>query len=135
MSTNTLNPVKQTTKKTIILVVEDEPSLLKVLSKRIGELDCELITADNGEEAFAAFNKHQPDIVITDVIMPKLNGFDLLQKLRAKYNDKFKAIVLTNLDNTSDIEMARSLGVNEFLLKSDISLRKLQQKIQVLLAS
>ena len=135
MSTNTVNSDKKTAKKTIVLVVEDEPSLLKVLSKKISELDCDLITAENGEEAIAAYNKHLPDIIITDVIMPKVNGFDMLQKLRAKYNDKFKVIVLTNLDNSSDIEMARSLGVNEFLLKSDISLRKLQQKIQALLTS
>lgn len=115
------------------MVVEDEPSLLSVLEKKLGQLDCQLITAQDGVEASSLFERHQPDILVTDVIMPKINGFDLIQKLRAKYGTKFKVIVLTNLDNPSDQEMAKSLEVDALLLKSNTSLRSVEQKVAELL--
>lgn len=116
-----------------VLIVEDEPALLNVLIKKIGQLDCNLITAHDGAEALEKFEEHKPSILVTDVIMPKLNGFDLIQKLRSKYKDSFKVIVLTNLDNPSDAEMARSLDVSDLLLKSNISLRSVEQKVQALI--
>jgi two-component system sensor histidine kinase ChiS len=131
MSTETTN--EDPAAKPIILLVEDEGSLLAVLKKKLGQLDCQPITAKDGAEALSLFEKHKPSVLVTDVIMPKLNGFDLIQKLRAKYKDSFKVIVLTNLDNPSDAEMAKSLNVNELLLKSNISLRSVEQKVQALL--
>lgn len=130
-----IEPTTQNTSitKKVVLLVEDEPALINVLVKKIGQLDCELITARDGAEALEMFDKHKPDILVTDVIMPKLNGFDLIQKLRAKYKDTFKVVVLTNLNNPSDAEMAKSLDVNDLLLKSNISLRSIEQKIQALI--
>ncbi len=124
---------KSVNTKKIVMVVEDEPSLLSVLEKKLGQLDCQLITAQDGVEASSLFERHQPDILVTDVIMPKINGFDLIQKLRAKYGTKFKVIVLTNLDNPSDQEMAKSLEVDALLLKSNTSLRSVEQKVAELL--
>ena len=130
-------PTKSTntnfTAKPIVLLVEDERSLLAVLKKKLSQLDCQLITAKDGAEALSLFEEHKPSVLVTDVIMPKLNGFDLIQKLRAKYKDSFKVIVLTNLNNPSDTEMAKSLNVNDLLLKSNISLRSVEQKVQALL--
>lgn len=126
--------ISQTTTKAVVLLAEDEPALLSVLTKKLGQLDCELITAKDGDEALHLFEKHKPTVLVTDVIMPKLNGFDLIQKLRAKYKDGFKVIVLTNLNNPSDAEMAKSLDVSELLLKSNISLRSVEQKVQALIS-
>jgi CheY-like chemotaxis protein len=119
--------------KPVVLLAEDEPSLLSILSKKISQLDCKLVTAEDGEDAFQKFEKHKPEVLVTDIIMPKMNGFDLVQKLRTKYQSSFKVIVLTNLNNPTDDEMAKSLNVDAFLLKSDISLRSIVQKVQELL--
>lgn len=127
------NSTSSTSNIPTVLIVEDEPALLNVLIKKIEQLDCKLITAHDGAEALEKFEEHKPNILVTDVIMPKLNGFDLIQKLRSKYKDSFKVIVLTNLDNPSDAEMARSLDVSDLLLKSNISLRSVEQKVQALI--
>ena len=119
--------------KTIVLLAEDEPALLSLLTKKLDHLECQLVTAKDGQEALELFEQYRPTVLVTDVIMPKLNGFDLIQKLRAKYKDSFEVVVLTNLNNPSDAEMAKSLDVHDLLLKSNISLRSVEQKVQALL--
>ena len=117
-----------------VLVVEDEPALRDLLTKRLKQLECHFVTANDGAEGLQKFEKHRPEIVVTDIVMPKLNGFDMLQKLRTKYKDSFKVIVLTNINSPQDNEMAGSLNVTDYLLKADISLRSIQQKVEALLA-
>lgn len=112
-----------------VLIVEDEPPLLSLLVKTMKKIGLNVVQCEDGYQALKKFADAKPDLILVDIIMPRLNGFDLIQELRAKYGQDFKIIVITNLENAQDKEMAHSLNIKEYILKSDISLRSLQQKV------
>ena len=116
-----------------VLIVEDEPSLLSTLTKKISELGVTVHQATDGKEGLSLFKKHRPDLVLADIIMPNMNGFDLIQKLRTEFGNSFKVMFITNLSDTQDKEMGESLDIDDYILKSDISLRAIQNKVSQVL--
>lgn len=88
--------------------------------------------APNGEEGLKAVEKNPPDLILLDVLMPKMNGWEVLKKL--KENPKTKdipIITLTSLgDRPDDIKKFKDLGVKEYLIKSDVELKKLVEMIR-----
>ena len=119
-----------------ILVVEDESFLSKVLSERLedegfGQVD----VAGNGEEALQKVQDHNPDIILLDMILPKMNGFEVLEHLKkdTKYK-KIPVMVLSNLGQDQDVEQAKALGAVDYLVKSNFSLQKVVQKITDILS-
>ena len=73
-----------------ILVVDDEASIRRILETRLKMVGYEVITAADGEEALEMYSKHNPDLIILDVMMPKINGFKICRLL--KYDSKYKNI-------------------------------------------
>lgn len=121
-------------KKSIILV-EDESFLSKVLAERLedegfGHID----VAGNGEEALTKIKQHRPDIVLLDMILPKMNGFEVLEIMQADAKLKtIPVLVLSNLGQDQDIEQAKSLGAVDYIVKSNFSLQKVVEKIMTIL--
>lgn len=113
-----------------ILIVEDQALVREGLIKLINlNSDHEVIgEAANGEEALDLLAKHSPDLIITDIQMPVMNGIDLIQKLRSKANHT-PVLVLTTFDDTQLLIGAIKAGCNGFLLK-DVSLERLNQAIK-----
>lgn len=121
--------------KQSIIVVEDESFLSKVLAERLedegfGHID----VAGNGEEALAMIKNHNPNIVLLDMILPKMNGFEVLEILQADPKlKKIPVLVLSNLGQDQDIEQAKKLGARDYIVKSNFSLQKVVEKIMSIL--
>jgi DNA-binding response OmpR family regulator len=112
-----------------ILVVEDENALQKLLVDTITRAGYKSTLAKNGHEALQMFEKEKPDLVLLDILLPEMNGFDVLETIRVKYNSKVPVIIISNLGEKEDVDMGKNLGVVDYILKSDISLKNLMIKI------
>ncbi|HKX72410.1 MAG TPA: response regulator [Candidatus Saccharimonadales bacterium] len=114
-----------------ILVVEDELALSQVLSDRFTEEGFDVQTAADGEEGLQKATTWQPDLVLLDIVMPKMDGMTMLHKLRADPVGKtMPVILLTNLSDTEDVYDAMANGVYDFLVKSHWDLEDLIHEVQ-----
>lgn len=101
-----------------ILVVDDEPVNLTVLSNHLSANDYRVIRANNGEEAIALFEKEKPDIVLLDIMMPRMSGFEVCRKLREKASlSRLPIIMLTAKDQAQDLAEGFSAGANDYISK------------------
>ena len=108
------------TQKTILLV-EDDDNLANVYETRLQAEGFKTVRVSNGEEALQAVLQTNPDLVLLDVMMPKVSGFDVLDILRSTPETAdVKVIMLTALSQESDKERANALGVNDYLVKSQV---------------
>jgi DNA-binding response OmpR family regulator len=103
-------------KSITILLAEDEKELSTLMKDAIGEYFKEFIVVDNGEKALLAYKKYKPHIVISDILMPKLNGLELLKKLREE-NEKLPIILLSAYSDTSKLLQAIDNGVSKYFIK------------------
>ena len=114
-----------------ILLVEDDDSLANVYTQRLEAEGFEVRRVPNGEEALAAALNYKPDLVVLDVMMPKVSGFDVLDILRnTPETANLKVIMLTALSQESDVERAKQLGVDEYLVKSQVVIADVVDKIR-----
>lgn len=120
-------------KKKRVLICEDEPDLLSMLSSILAEAGFEIAVAHDGQEAIDHIKTFDPDLMLLDLLMPIINGFEVL-KYRNSFPSyrKIPVIVLSNMDQTEDIEKAKKLGVADYLLKTDIHLDQLVDRINSL---
>ena len=118
-----------------ILLAEDDRILRKAGEVSLKKKGYEVISAVDGEDALAKARDHQPDLVLLDVMMPKLNGFDVLQALKGETGLRdIPVIMLTNLEQPSDIKRARDAGAHSYLVKSNMNLDDLAARIKDALA-
>jgi len=124
-------PEEKETQKNKILLVEDDNSLATVYVDRLEAEGFEVKRVENGEDALAAAESFQPDLVLLDVMMPEINGFDVLDILRnTPKTANLKVIMLTALSQESDKERAMSLGVDDYLVKSQIVIADVIDRIR-----
>lgn len=101
-----------------ILVVDDNPANVDILQARLGALGYEIVTATDGEEALTAVRQYLPDLILLDVMMPKLDGIEVCRRLRADPSLPFIPIVLvTARSDSKDIVAALEAGGDEYLTK------------------
>ncbi|MBL8750575.1 MAG: response regulator [Planctomycetes bacterium] len=101
-----------------ILVVDDEPFICRSLTFVLRKDNYKVLEARNGEEALAAIREHKPDLVFLDVMMPKLNGFQVTEHVRADPElAGVKIILLTAKGQESDREVGRVAGANDYMTK------------------
>jgi DNA-binding response OmpR family regulator len=106
-----------------ILLVEDDFALRDIYSARLAAEGYTVVTASDGEEALAVAVREKPDLVVLDVMMPKISGFDVLDILRQTPDTKnTKVIMMTALSQEADRQRGESLGVNKYLVKSQVTL-------------
>ena len=99
-----------------ILIADDEPNIvisLEYLMQREGH---QVLVARDGEEALAMIREHAPDLVLLDAMMPKKNGFEVLQAVRAESTD-IKVIMLTAKGRDTDIAKGQALGADAYVVK------------------
>lgn len=118
-----------------VIVVEDESFLSKILSERLEDEGFKRVdVAGNGEEALQKIKANPPSIVLLDMILPKMNGFDVLKKLKSDDKlSKIPVLVLSNLGQDQDIAQAKELGASDYIVKSNFSMQKVVNKIYELL--
>lgn len=113
-----------------ILIVEDEPMLLKAYQVRLGNEGFSISTATNGKEALEILSTLQPDLIITDIVMPVMNGIQFLQELQKRgIPVKIPVLVLSNLDQSENEKIVLGLGAREYLVKSEITIHDISNKV------
>ncbi len=121
----------QNSKKINLLIVEDDISLMKALAgKFIGE-GFDVLEAKNGQEGLDMAMKERPDLILLDIVMPKMDGITMLKALRNDGEAKdTPVIILSNLtDAAKTVELVES-GVADYLVKSDWSLEDIVKKVK-----
>lgn len=106
-----------------IMLVEDDNNLREIYEARLLAEGYEIVSAKDGEEALALAVKERPDLIISDVMMPKISGFDMLDILRSTAETKdTKVIMMTALSQAEDKSRADKLGADRYLVKSQVTL-------------
>ena len=106
-----------------IMLVEDDNNLREIYGARLLAEGYEIVSAKDGEEALAMAVKEKPDLIISDIMMPKISGFDMLDILRSTAETKHtKVIMMTALSQIEDKERADRLGADRYLVKSQVTL-------------
>ncbi len=117
-----------------ILLVEDDDALANVYMTRLQAEGFDVRRVINGEDALASALSYTPDLVLLDVMMPKVSGFDVLDILRNTPETRnLKIVMLTALSQESDRARAESLGVDDYLIKSQVVIADVVDRIKKLL--
>ena len=114
-----------------ILLVEDDDALASVYQTRLQAEGFDIRRVANGEEALATAIEYKPNLILLDVMMPKVSGFDVLDILRnTPETTNVKIIMLTALSQDSDKERAESMGVDDYLVKSQVVIADVVDRIK-----
>ncbi|MBR3233437.1 response regulator [Candidatus Saccharibacteria bacterium] len=108
---------------TKIMLVEDDKSLREIYSIRLVAEGYEVVSAGDGEEALAMAVQQRPDLILSDVMMPKISGFDMLDILRSTPETKdIKVIMMTALSSEDQRQRGENLGADKYLVKSQVGI-------------
>ncbi len=102
-----------------ILLVEDDPFLVEVYSTKFKEEDFEVRVARDGEECFKKIKEKRPDLILLDIVLPSLNGWEILRKLKNEnIIDDLNIVILSNLGQKEEVEKGIDLGAARYLIKA-----------------
>src|SRR6266403_3267930 len=126
------------TKKKTILITEDEPPMLKILSDALTENAFDTMQAANGEQGLALALQRHPDLIIVDLLMPEMDGMTMMKKLREDaWGKTVPIIVLTNVNPDSNATL-QAIVANQpayYFVKSDMKLETIVEKIKEVLSA
>ncbi|GMU25436.1 response regulator [Patescibacteria group bacterium] len=104
-----------------ILIVDDDNFLQAIYQKRFEDGGFDVITASNGEDALRLARNRRPDLIVSDIVMPRMDGFALLGAISEDPElSRIPVMMLTELAHQKDIDLCRSLGCAEYLIKSHV---------------
>lgn len=113
-----------------ILLAEDERSLRRAAEVALTRRGFTVIAAVNGEEALHLARLHRPDLILLDLLMPKMTGMQVLDALRADPATRdFKVLILSNSSRDLEIAGAEKLGVLDYWIKANVSLQELGDRV------
>lgn len=115
-----------------ILLVEDEKPLSRVLSLKLGKVGFDVATAYNGADALKTLEEGNFDLVLLDLVMPKMGGFEVLEEMQSR-GIKVRTIILSNLSQNEDKQKAMKLGAVDFFTKSDTPIVSIVENIKKIL--
>jgi len=117
-----------------ILFIEDESALQKTFGEILKQEGYEMTPALDGEIGLRLAKTQKPDLILLDLILPRVNGFEVLKKLKEDEATKdIPVIVLTNLEGVGDVDKAIELGATTYLVKAQYSLEEVVEKIKKVL--
>jgi DNA-binding response OmpR family regulator len=119
-----------------VLLVEDDAFLREICSKKLVKEGFTVFEAMDGEQALAGLATAKPDIILLDIILPAIDGFQILSQIRGDKNEaiaKAPVIMLSNLGQEDDIKKAMEMGANDYLVKAHFTTEEIVQKIRALL--
>ncbi len=114
-----------------ILVIEDDRFLSNIYKTKLEVEGYAVLEANNGEEAIEVLKENTPDLILLDIVMPKMDGFGFLQ-VRKTNNafKKIKVIILSNLGQETDIQEGMALGADGYVIKSDSGIDEVLEKVK-----
>ena len=117
-----------------ILLVEDEPLLGNILKLRLEKENLGVTLARDGEEALNFLKINKPDLILLDIILPKLSGFEVMEKLKEEPSyKKAPIVILSNLGQDSDLEKGQTLGAVGYFVKAQMSIDELVEEVKKLI--
>jgi len=118
-------------KNKIVLIVEDDEVLLRALYLKFENLGYTISSATDGDTAVKVAQRILPDIILLDLILPKMDGFEVLRILKSDDNTKkIPILVLSNLGADADMQKAKALGALDYLVKSDWHIDEVVEKVK-----
>ncbi len=121
-------------KKNKILIIDDDPFILEMYVLKFKEQGFEVDIAKDGKEGVKKMREDNPDIVLLDVVMPAMDGFDVLQELKKdRPPHPMKIILLTNLGQKEDVERGMRLGADDYIIKAHFTPSEVVEKVNGLL--
>lgn len=119
---------------TKILLVEDDKSLREIYGVRLLAEGYDIVSAGDGEEALAMAIKERPELIISDVMMPKISGFDMLDILRSTTETKdIRVIMMTALSSEDQRARGQALGADKYLVKSQVGIEDVVRTVHEVL--
>lgn len=107
-----------------VLIVDDIPENIQTLGEMIKDFDLDVKIAEGGQEAIDIIDSYTPDIILLDLMMPHVNGWDVIDYVREKYSkNEMVIIVVSLLNNKDNIDECYELGVNDYITKPVIKAR------------
>lgn len=117
-----------------VLIIEDDRFLSSIMKARLDKDGFSAVQAFNGEEAVNFLKQNKPNLVVLDLIMPRVSGFEVLQYISLDPNlNQIPVIILSNLAQESDIKKARELGAVDYFVKIKVSIDDLIKRIEDIL--
>jgi len=116
------------TKPKKILIMEDEKPMARAMVLKLTHAGFEATSANNGEEGLAILEKENFSLILLDLIMPKMDGFSVLEALKQK-NIKTPVIILSNLSQEDDEKRAKELGAKDFFIKSNTPIAEIVERV------
>lgn len=117
-----------------ILIAEDDPVLRNLYVKKFSVAGYSIRTAENGEDTLKLLGEHAPEILVLDIHMPKMDGFQVLEKL-PKDQRMYPVILLTNFADEKTKERGRELGADDYFVKKDMTIRSLLEMVDRVLTT
>jgi DNA-binding response OmpR family regulator len=128
-------PTPAASGKTFVLVIEDDKFLRELLVRKLGSEGFDVENAIDATAAYAALEKRKPTIILCDLILPEVSGFEILAKIKADPKTKdIPVIILSNLGQKEDTDKAMALGAKDFMVKANFTLDEIVEKIRATLA-
>ncbi len=122
---------REETNKIKILLIEDDPFLLSMYSTKFEIDGFKVVSACDGEKGLELALEEMPDIILLDILLPKMNGFEVLEKLKTnKQMGQIPVILLTNLNQKDEIDKGLALGANDYLIKAHFMPSEVVDKIK-----
>ncbi|MBZ9569860.1 response regulator [Patescibacteria group bacterium] len=114
-----------------IVFIEDEPALQKILGEALSKEGYEVIAALDGEAGLRLVETKKPDLVLLDLILPKIDGFEVLRRIKEDPETReIPIIILTNLERMEDVDRVSELGAITYLVKDNYTLEEVVEKIK-----
>ncbi len=118
-----------------ILIIEDDRFLRELMARKLTQVNYEVVEAVDGEDGLQKIAEKKPDLVLLDLILPGIDGFKVLSKVKETPNlSSIPIIILSNLGQREDIERGLKLGAVDFLVKANFTPNEIVEKIKRLLS-
>ncbi len=119
---------------TKILVVEDDKFLREMITRKLDKEGFEVSQAVDGKEGLEKIRENKPDLILLDLIMPGVGGFDVLEEVKGDDSiNHIPIVILSNLGQKSEVERGLELGAKDFLIKAHFTPKEIIKKIQEIL--
>lgn len=134
--TDEITPVSAEQKTALLLVAEDDQFYANLYRTKLEKEGFGVVVASNGTETLELLKKHHPNLIILDLVMPEMDGFEVLKKLKEESDLKdVPVIILSNLGQEEDIERAKEFGVFKYIIKSNVSIHQMVESVEEALKS
>jgi DNA-binding response OmpR family regulator len=117
-----------------ILIIEDDKFVRELIAQKLTEEGYEALMTVDGEEGMVQIKEKKPDLVLLDLILPGIDGFEVLSRMKSDPNlEKIPVVILSNLGQREEVERGLKMGANDYLIKAHFTPREIIEKVNSIL--